>query len=878
MKGRKKDVVPGLKRKRPLLLAGCLCILVAAVFLVVNVALISIPASVKGSLFSDSQPANAVSGDFMEDERAPEGMKLVAENQDLAMFVNQATSEMAVLDKDAEEWWYSGPSGTETAASGAANKSKAILQIEYYDMHDMVGVLDSYTASVKEKNFGYEFIENGIRMIFQIGKVDVTKEMLPAVVGKEKFESRILPNLSGEEKELVEKYYVLDKLSEMENSVVADIYREQYTTIDETAEYYFLDSSTPKFKLEPLYFALYETAGYSAEDVAEDNKEVGYQIEVDTFIQFTIPVEFTLEGNSLKASIPASEIEIPEGCHLNEIALMPYFGCAGLDEEGYLFVPDGSGALIHFNNNAKQAYAYSLPVYGRDDGMEQTEVGFSTARASAPVFGIVYEDTKAMLAVIEEGESHAAIEAAVSGSGGDQNWVGARFNITPTYIETYSGSMSTVSINMYQEEPYGGATTIRYLFTDSAESDYSGLAGLYREYLREKGILTKQTDITGFNVKLISTITKETSFLGIPYETEQVVTSFSQASEIVSQLKEAGVTDLNVGITSWFGGGIQNDPVTGQVRVTSALGGEKDLRQLLSEMETGGELALGADLMKVYAGWPYFNHFINSSRFLNNALAKGYSFNPATLMADEFRTPYYFLSPRYAKSVLEDYAASVNRYDVSGLWYTDVGTVLGSDFSGFGTIDRESAKALVTEAVAGIADGNRITMDNPNQYLWKYADTMVNLPLSSSNHTIIDESVPFLQMVLSGSISYSSEAFNRSGDMDGYFLKAVETGGAIYYEWIYQSDVAVSQWKGAESEEIYSMSYETWIDRALEQYTRMKTELSCVEGKEITHHSTVEDGVTETRYGDISVIVNYNEYDVTVDGEIVGARDFKVVR
>lgn len=881
MKRVKKNVVHSLKNHKVLLLAVCLCILAAAALLAVNLVSITIPASAKGPLFSDSQPADTVPGKFTEDERAPEGMKLVTENDGLAIFVNEATSEMAVLDKASQAWWYSNPPDAENDSSGSPSvigRLRSVLQLKYYNMDDIAGVLYSYGDCIENETIGYEFIENGIRMIFEIGKAKVTREMLPAVVRKDKFESEILSKISEDEKQLIEEYYALEKLSEIKSTVVSNTYSELYTDIDRDEEYYFLDLYTPDYKLEPIYNALYVAAGYTVEDIEADNEEVGYQIEVDSFIRFTVPVEYTLSENSLNVSIPASEITIPAGYKLTEIAFMPYFGCAGLDEEGYLFVPDGSGALINFNNNAKMIYPYNLPVYGEDDGIERSEASFSSARANIPVFGIVYEDAKAMLAVIEEGESHAVIEAGVSGDDGDQNWVGACFELTPMTIETFTDKKISVETNMYQERPYGGRISIKYLFTGAEKSDYSGLACIYREYLQEKGVLTKQKSAAGLHVKMISRLTKETSFLGIPYETEQTVTSFSQAGEIVDQLKKAGVTDMNIGMLSWFGGGIWHDPVTGEVNIASSMGGEKELRKLLSELEGYGELALGADLLKVYEGWPHFNQFKNSSRFLNNSLAVGYSFNPATLRASERRKSFYYLSPRYAECVFDDYAASVNKYGVSGLWLTDAGMVLGSDFSASSAIDRESAKELIINAVAGVAGENRITAHNPNQYLWRYVDAIVDLPLYSSENTIIDESVPFLQMVLSGSIQYTSEAFNRSGNMDGYFLKAVETGGDIYYEWIYETDAAVSQLRGVDTEEVYSMSYENWIGLAVEQYARMKDELSCVEGKEITHHSMLESGVSSTQYGDISVIVNYNEYDVTVDGETVHARDFRVLR
>ncbi len=859
-----------------LILAGCLCLIALAA----NLASLYMPGSVKGALYGDSQMAETVQGELREDQRAPEGMKLAAENEELAMFFGPSSSAVALLDKTSQNWWYSNPPEAEGTSSGsAADNLKSILQIRYYDQNDVLNVLNSYRSCVANGTFEYEMIPDGIRMLFAFEKGEISREMLPAVVAKEKFEEKILSKLSEDERQSVEKYYLLQKPGEITSTVVKQKYQELYTALEEDEEYYFLDLYAPGYQLETLYQALYVGAGYTVEEIEADNLAAGYDVAVDSFVRIEIPMEFVLEGHTLAVSIPASKITVPSQCRLGDLVVMPYFGSAGTEEKGYLFVPDGSGALIYFNNDKRSVYSYSLPIYGEDGGIERTEASFSTAKADFPAFGIAYQAEKAMLAVVEEGESHGKIEAGVAGGENDRNWVRTRFEITPMAVEEFSDKLVVVNTNLYQEEPYGGRISIRYLFTGKEEADYSGLACLYREYLKETGIL-KASGEEGirFDLKLIAKIWKETSFLGIPYEKTQTVTSFSQADEIVDRLKEEGVSDINLGMTSWFGGGIQHHAVTGRVGIASFLGGKSALEQLLSEAEGYGEVGLGADLLKVYESWPRFNQFLDAARFLNHTLAVGYRFNPATLRPDERRDTFYYLSPRYFESALGDYCESVHRYGVAHLWLTDAGRVLTSDFRKGQTIDREASKGLIARAVEAASERYGITACDPNQYLWKYLDGAVDLPMKSSEHMLIDESVPFLQMVLSGHMHYASGAFNRSGDLETCFLKAVETGSDLYYEWIYEPDVEISALKGVETEEAYSMSYENWIGTATEQYRRMKEELADVEGKEITGHSRVEDGVYRTQYGEISVIVNYNEYDVVASGETVGARNFKVLR
>ena len=88
---------------------------------------------------------------------------------------------------------------------------------------------------------------------------------------------------------------------------------------------------------------------------------------------FFIPLHVSLEDDSLVVKFYFDEIEEEEEdpestlgvLRLLDITLLPYFGAAPKGEKGFIFVPDGSGAIINFDNN-KSSSLYSQYVYGRD--------------------------------------------------------------------------------------------------------------------------------------------------------------------------------------------------------------------------------------------------------------------------------------------------------------------------------------------------------------------------------------------------------------------------------------------------------------------------------------------------------------------------------
>ena len=65
----------------------------------------------------------------------------------------------------------------------------------------------------------------------------------------------------------------------------------------------------------------------------------------------TIPVEIFLQDGHLETRILTGDIveENPERFILSSVRLLPYFGCAAETDEGYVFVPDGPGALMPVN-------------------------------------------------------------------------------------------------------------------------------------------------------------------------------------------------------------------------------------------------------------------------------------------------------------------------------------------------------------------------------------------------------------------------------------------------------------------------------------------------------------------------------------------------
>ena len=106
-----------------------------------------------------------------------------------------------------------------------------------------------------------------------------------------------------------------------------------------------------------------------------EGMKVWYYIE-DTDVSFSVLYELTDDGFTVTVPFEDFKEHIQEGrtaadrgtvsyWGIRDISILPYFGAAGPEDEGYMLIPDGSGALIEFNYQKSSYGAYSHDVYGR---------------------------------------------------------------------------------------------------------------------------------------------------------------------------------------------------------------------------------------------------------------------------------------------------------------------------------------------------------------------------------------------------------------------------------------------------------------------------------------------------------------------------------
>lgn len=804
---------------------------------------------------STSLQAKPVSAAFTSNAVA--GMKGMLENDQLQLYVSDETGEIAVVQKKSGEVWYSNPleRDADTMASGI-NKDmlSAQLKLDFYNSFGQINSINSYTDSVAHKQLKVEPIENGVKVTYQFGSAKRSSEDLPMRLSKERFEE-----LTGQMEKAAQRALLI-------------AYREN----KDLEVYERNDSALQGLQLERALQA-FDSIGYTEEDLIKDAEEHNLTQTKPEPRVFYASIVYTLDGDSLIATIPVEEIQYPDVFPVNMISMLSFFGAGDAQETGSILVPDGSGALIHFNNGKTKYPAYKQSVYGLDMSMETTEDANREQKVRLPVFGMIRENS-AFLGIIEQGAAAALINADISGRLNSYNYVYPSFYVVNKGDVTLDANGQRRSLPKFQENPMNTDFSVRYVFLGKDQASYSAMAQYYQQYLQERNGLPQRiseaSSSSTFYLELIGSITKLKHFAGIPYQALEPLTTFDQAKAIIAELEERKITELAVKYSGWFNGGLDHK-VPSKVSVDSGIGGSKGMKNFVAYAEEKNIALFPETALLIANTNKGFNERNQASRTLREIPAVLYPLDLALNRRDREKSPSYIVSPRLVESYTKSMLKGVGQYDTSGIALRDLADLLNSDFLKNKQIDRVESEQISIQALQMIQEQHeQVLADGVNAYALPYVTNITNAPMTSSKFKIEDESIPFYQMVIRGYIDYAGSPYNLSTYTNDkqYILKTLEYGSNVYFKWIYEPNHSV---KDTDQNDLFAVNYEIWLEKATQIYSEVNDFLQQVRTKRIIGHEKLGEGLYKTTYENgMYVIVNYSQTSVTVDGKTINAEGY----
>ena len=595
---------------------------------------------------------------------------------------------------------------------------------------------------------------------------------------------------------------------------------------------------------------------------------------------FVIPVQYVLEEDCLAASIISEGIEEevwedpdtdPEKKQsVMNVALLPFMGAAGSDDEGYLIIPDGSGALIHFNNGRTGAAIYQQDVYGRDDALTIRKAATTTYDVNMPLFGIV-RNGRALMAVVENGDYQTQLNAMVNGQ--LTGYSNAYFAVQYIHMEANTimpGSEHSTDVmlptNTFRDM---GNFTVRYYPLAAENATYADVAAAYRAQL---GLKESIADAATQQLEMVASIPSIDTFLGVPYESVRVLTSYEQAAQTLRDFAAEGLNDLTLRYTGWSKQSVRGKMVTG-LDLDNRLGGKKafdGLRQAVKE--TGAEMVLAVDLIDIYEDGNGYWSLFAATDSVNSTAKQVPEFLQSTGYQDPEGKPWYLLSPDKVPEAARKLAENLSG-QVDGVSLSMLGNTVYSSFGKTG-ISRTSAGMYWQQALETLSGKiQTLSAKTASAYAFPYMEQVDATPCASSRFEVTDMEIPFYQMVTHGAMVLYTEPANEDGNVRKALLRAIEYG--MYPSWrVIAGDTALLS--GTDYASWHAASLDAWREE-IKNTAAWMAPLGVYAGMQMTGHEQVTATLSVTTYanGDM-VLVNYGSEDAEHLGVTVPALGYAI--
>ena len=470
------------------------------------------------------------------------------ENDYYEFYVEPLSGEVALKNKRTNQVVTSNPyniSGIQ-ASTEVKNKLMSQLLVEYVE-NGVTKTYNSFAECTNREQINVKRTRDGVRVEYTIGREEA-RLLLPQMIEKTRFETLIrdfVPEDTRAYKQLT-AYYQLKDLEDPTLTVRSRNELQVAFPIVKQMPVYVFDSAATNIQKQRIegYIKLY-CPHYTYETLEYDHNLTGYTSTDVPPAVFYMALEYSIDNEGLQVRLPTNGIRFDEGTYqLNSITVLPYFGAGSSNYEGYIFIPDGSGSLIRFEDVIGQSVNISGKLYGQDYAFHNVS-GAHQQVMRMPVYGIMeqyegirsqrtevttpavldeegnivtpektetvtelvdYTQGRGFIAVIEEGDTLATIFAESGGTMHNLNTAYTSFNPRPSDSYNLADSISVgsnASWTVVSKRTYTGNYKIKYLMlTDNEtaqtanltadeyyEASYVGMADAYRAYLINAGVL-----------------------------------------------------------------------------------------------------------------------------------------------------------------------------------------------------------------------------------------------------------------------------------------------------------------------------------------------------------------------------------------------------
>ncbi len=921
-------------------------------------------------------------GDFPTIDKAINSNVLVAQSNGRSLYVNPNTLNVTVVDDATRTVWTSIPqTGT------LEDEDKAPMLVSFLDATGALNNWDTYTQCISLDNTTRELevgedradtytvyqLPDGFRAKLNVTKAEVTdlNQYMPKKISIKRYNECFIAKIDEFKagavatiKDITGVELKADEDGNYDANIDADILESldadelkkvtsAQTTLEDAVKYvkaldmiYDIDAETedhyynkyagtPPLTVTNILIDLSKKALYTRDDLINDSREFDItDVEFAQPADFTIIMDVRLVDGDLVVHIPTYEIknnsEDPDYYTLHSISVFPNFGIVNADsyDEGFIFVPDGSGALFDINSYDSGYAEYERPIYNNtyfdtlytdseynEDLMlpvfgmgkngqtvipvQETEVEAVEESVEEPVEDAtaVVEEEKDVLTVvditttedkgagvytgfmgiIESGAETAALTVKLGSKAQDAsslNKVYATFDVMQYSNVKVFGPYSTNEAKFLAKTgSFGMDIKVRYkLYTE--DCNYFTMAKDYKEYLLQTNENIKEeydveTPAPEVYLDVISALTVEDRIMGIPYDNTVSMTTYSELNDILNDL---GKIDTVVSYKGAYNGGIYNK-VNQKADKTKANGSEDEYKKLMENH--GDSIYMSTPISYVYKDDAVFNPERHALLGYDSEPAKVYDYDIPTGRFNLHGEGHWILSPYYLPGVVETFKKSLA--DNTNLALEDLGNLVYSHNKPEEAVNLYEGELVIKKALDTLSEGDRkLILTNPFATRMLYAEYSTDISRESSDYGLIRHNVPFRQLVMNGLTKYTTLTINESSSGKAYYLlQAVELGSSPKYKITAKS---VDTLKEGNYHELFSTEYKLIAADIKEMAGKIDAAFAQIGTNEIAGHRLIDEKVFETTYATgVKVVVNYNKLDVTTEYGDIPAESYIII-
>lgn len=574
----------------------------------------------------------------------------------------------------------------------------------------------------------------------------------------------------------------------------------------------------------------------------------------------SVAVDFAATGDVLSVRVPAAALVEGKAVRLKTLRLLPGFGSAREGDDGYLVIPQQSGALCHFRE--------------KKPGLHRVSIYQSSCQCPMPLFGTVRGES-ALAAIITGGQFDAQLCIGVNH--GTQR----QYSIDPEF-----------TLRSFRDETrLPEDLAVEYHFLPKAEASWLGMGKRYRHFnSTRRGIRPLRERAARSPALAYSAGALEVRIrLGVkpvPHEIEEqtpateppmrVFCDFARVRDIQDEFHRQGIGKAEFCLVGWNRGG--HDGAYPQIfPVEPALGGESALRETIRHGQSLGYQVVAHDCYygayRIAEDWSedYLRKERDGSPQKGGVWGGGRSYNICLDQAHKL----------FAKRDMP----RIRALGFEGLHYSDVLSIIGpracydKNHPQTRRQDAEAATrilALAQETFGGSQSEGSLDFAAPALDRLLYVDCDKWLPLEKRPY--VDTRVPLYETVYHGVMLYtlSTDAVNSRPGEDAY-LRGIEYGAVplTYFYGHFLLD-ASKNWLGKNDYRYDDAAGLKEIVAGLRRVYDDVERLKPLQMEFLEDHREVADGIFETAYSNGQrVVVNYREQPhVLPSGQTVPARDY----